>query len=154
MEKYHVTQLDKSFFKVTWNGFVSGRKVNILGRFTYEGISLKTLLSQARNRISAGVINEGKKSGFKATFSTRDLVWDEDLSDLQPIFAKQSDNKAEGVHMVASSLNELTHVMAQKKEAERLFEIKKVNNVWTVIKHDAPLLSWSEATEILKTKVC
>lgn len=155
MEKYHVSQLDDTFFKVAWEGRVNGRIMKIVGRFSYDGISLGSLLAQARTRISAGVHNMNKKLGLpKASFSCKDLKWDEDVTHLPDIYARQVKNKDIGYRMVAGSLNELTHVMAQKKETpERLFEIKKINDVWTVIKHETPLMTWDEATKELKSKV-
>lgn len=154
MEKYHISQLDDSFYKVSWEGRVHGRMMKIVGRFSYEGISLNSLLAAARGRVSAGVYGECKKLNLpKPMFSCKNLVWDENSEDIPAVFFKQAEGRKAGFKMVASSLNELTHVMAKKEEPERLFEIKKVNGVWTVVKHDTPLLTWEQAAKELKTKV-
>lgn len=152
MNKYHIVQLDESYYKVSWEGRVNGQKLTVVGRFTYEGMKLSVLLSQARNRIGAGVFAESKKKGFKPIFTSKNLEWDGDSSNLPNVFQRQAVGDV-APQMVAGSLNELTHVMAQKKDPERVFEIKKVNNVWTVVKHDTPLLTWEEAANLLKTKV-
>lgn len=153
MEKYHIAQLDDSFFKVLWKGRVNGREVEINGRFTYNGISLKALCGAARSRIFAGVCAEGRKRGFKPIFTSSGLVWDEDVSALAPIYTKQVRTDEGTVNLVANSLNELTAVMNKKEEPERLYEIQQVKGVWTVKKHETPLLSWDEATAELKKKV-
>lgn len=152
MEKYHITQLDDSFFKVLWNGRVNGREVEISGRFTYSGTSLKALCGTARSRIFAGVSAEGRKFGFKPVFTSSTLVWDEDTSGLASIFARQAQMGA-GVKLIAGSLSELTDVMNKKVQPERLYEIQQVKGVWTVKKHETPLLTWDEAVEELKKKV-
>lgn len=153
MEKYHIAQLDDSFFKVLWKGRVNGREIEVTGRFTYTGVGLKALLGTARSRIFAGVCAEGRKRGFKPIFTSSSLVWDEDVSALAPIYAKQLRTDDGTVSLVANSLNELTAVMNKQPQPERLYEIQQVKGVWTVKKHETPLLTWDEATAELKKKV-
>lgn len=75
-----------------------------------------------------------RKNGRDVPTKNR-YVWDGDSSDLRQETPQQAPTVPEA------------------QSAQRNLEIKKVNGVWTIVKHNEQLLTWAQACALLKEKV-
>lgn len=78
--------------------------------------------------------NLARKNGRDVPTKNR-YVWDGDSSDLRQEAPQQAPTVPEA------------------QSAQRNLEIKKVNGVWTIVKHNEQLLTWAQACALLKEKV-
>lgn len=96
--------------------------------------TLSQLHALCKNNISTILWKNGLGSGHY-------IEWDEDPTDIisMPIIGLNTYKKKIKVEPVDVT--------------DMVYEVIKVDETWTVIKHDSPLLTWSEAVEELKKRI-
>ena len=70
-----------------------------------------------------------------------DIWWDEDPTDIQDM------------NIVGLGTYKKRIVVNQTDTKDVVYEVVKIDNVWTVVKHDAPLMTWDEAVTELKKRI-
>lgn len=131
----------------------SGETLDIVSHFTYNGISLEECVNRAKKGAS-GRLNLLRNQGIAAVTSRHaQLVWDTDVSFLPSIMQKQKELGDATYVATKPSIVVEDEEPSKLAKAEALYEVVQVNRVWTLHKHEQPLLSWEAACELLKQKV-
>lgn len=127
---------------------VGGGSMDFVSNFTFSGFSLADCLSQARKGIQTRLYGLRQKGVPVPPAHNIEYEWDRDLEYLPNTMKRQQEFQA----TMYSAPAELRAVEATPKEPA-LYEVLKVHDVWTLQKHESPLLTWEQACELLKQKV-
>lgn len=127
--EYHLKHMYKNLFQVS----ASYGDFSFAANITEKTGSMYRVHVKARANCSTW-FSLARKNGRDVPTGNR-YVWDGDTSDLQ-----------QETHEPAPAVPDV-------QTAQRNLKIKKVNGVWTIVKHNAQLLTWEQACELLKEKV-
>jgi hypothetical protein len=96
--------------------------------------TLTELFKLAKNNIATVLWKNGLGTGHL-------IEWDEDPNEI-------SNRKIVGLGTYKKRV-----VVTPTEAADMVYEVLKVDGTWTVIKHDAPLMTWDEAVAELKKRI-
>lgn len=142
-------------FSVTYSvPTLGGKNLDMVSNFTFSGFALADLLKQAKSVIGCRLYNM-RKQGVPVPPANNILtVWDANLSDLPDSYKTQHKHMST-MFSAPSALRDASPVEEPEPEIveDALYEILQVKGVWTIFKHEFPLLTWNKACELLKQKV-
>lgn len=128
--KYHLEHLEDDSLMMTID--YDGRK--FVTRSRQKPNTLTQLFKLCKNNISTVLWKNGLGTGHY-------IEWDEDTTDIQ-------DMKIVGLSTYKKKV-----VAPVTDVHDMVYEVIKVEDNWTVIKHDCPLLTWDEAVAELKKRI-
>lgn len=131
---YHLKQLgDGSLgMSIVFNGR-DGDKT-FFTRSRQKPATLTELFKLCKGNISTVLWKNGLGTGHS-------IEWDEDPSEISKM------------PIIGLGTYKKRVVVNQTDTSDMVYEVVNVDNVWTVIKHDAPLLTWDEAVAELKKRI-
>lgn len=138
--QYHIKYLYGHLYAVSASFEVNGVRKEVLTRVTCNATTLPELVKRTRGAL-ANAFFVARKRDADLPQNNR-YEWDCDTSDLQPSLKKDS-------FCLTKSVPQQNDTGSKR----RVLEVKKVNGVWTIVKHDSELLTWSEACELLKQRI-
>lgn len=128
------------------------RLVNFSSNISVTSTALLKITRAATQAIYSAVFNAENNGCY--LIKDRKYVWDGDTSDLPAEVASQASRKRMELSIPTETTSQAaTPQKSTTVDSKAVLEVKKVGGVWTIIKHDAPLLTWEEACEVLKQKV-
>lgn len=137
--KYHIKYLYGELYAVSTKLELNGAHKEVVTRTQCKSTELPEIVKKARLSISNAFFYARRRD--ESFPNNNRYVWDCDISDLQPRFR-------------TGSTPSLKSTQTQKIDNQkRVLEVKKINGVWTIVKHDSELLTWSEACELLKQRI-
>lgn len=140
--EYHIEHLYAGKYCASTKVQTADGVKTIRTTFHTNDARIKNLMSRARVGLSGAFFIARKKDPTLPSQNRYD--WDGDVSNLP----KNASN-AEPVLKVTP----IAKISATPESRKRLLEVKKVNNVWTIIKHETELLTWEEACNLLKERI-
>lgn len=151
--KFSIKYMTGDLYLIQWEQSVAGRGVvSFASRMKYREFSLNKLLSEAKNRISGTYGNEARKANgnvFLGLYKNTSFEWDWDYSTFPEVYKKQAEAQLSKLQTVPLGFR-----APVKEEPVRLFYIDTSAGLPQLRKLSNPLLTWSEACELLKEKVC
>lgn len=127
---YHLAEIRKGFYAVTASTVCIGLKDNMYylacGTHCEKALRMEDVHKSAIKSMRARMYSDHNKNSLIPTSTGCLFVWDEDRSDLITFSYKKPEPAKDCV-----------------------YEVDKVNDVWTIIKHDSPLFTFEEATQKL-----
>lgn len=131
---YHLKKLDDGSLGMTIVFYGRDGNKTFFTRSRQKPATLTELFKLCKSNISTVLWKNGLGTGHS-------VEWDEDPSEI-------SDLKIIGLGTYKK------RVVVNKVDAtDMVYEVVKVDNVWTVIKHDSPLFTWDEAVAELKKRI-
>lgn len=138
--QYHIKYLYGHLYAVSTSFEVNGVRKEVLTRVTCKSETLPEIVKRTRGALGNAFFAARKRDADLP--QNNRYVWDCDISDLQPSLAKGN-----------IGLTKTVPQQTVPTDKKRVLEVKKVNGVWTIVKHDSELLTWSEACELLKQRI-
>ena len=138
--QYHIKYLYGHLYAVSTSFEVNGVRKEVLTRVTCKATTLPEIVKRTRGALGNAFFAARKRDADLP--QNNRYEWDCDTSDLQPSFKKDN-------FCLAKPVPQQNDTGSKK----RVLEVKKVNGVWTIVKHDSELLTWSEACELLKQRI-
>lgn len=132
---FHIKKLYGTSYCASASFVHNGVTKRIETKFKIESSDVKKIVSRARTNISGTLYLMRKEDQTLPKKNRYD--WDGDVRDLcfeQPVTTH-------------------TNIQKEAEQQKRLLEVKKVNNVWTIIKHESELLTWEDACALLKQRI-
>lgn len=143
---------DNKFMVVYSVPRVGGTYMDFVSNYTFKGFSLAECLSQARNVITSRLYALRQHGVPVPPAHNIEFVWDADTACLPCTMQKQSRFQS-SLYSAPSSLRAEEPAVVEVQADSALYEIIQVKGVWTLNKHEFPLMTWEQACELLKQKV-
>ena len=131
---YHLKELDDGSLGMDITLKTSGGDRKFFTRSRQNPATLTELFRLCKNNIGTVLWKNGLGTGHQ-------IDWDEDPTEI-------ADRKIIGLSTYKKRV-----VVNQTDTSDMVYEVLKVDNTWTVIKHDAPLMTWDEAVAELKKRI-
>lgn len=136
---FHIKNLYDARYRVSAEvKTLSGETISLEPTTRRLESSLKDFIRGCVQVLSSAKTNLAKTKSFPAV----KWVWDEDTSELPSFYQR-----------LAQMDKPMSSAPKEVKSEPQLFEIKKVNDVYTIVKHEKELKTWEEAVAELKEKV-
>lgn len=113
----------------------------------FSKFKLNSLIYQAKNAIRSRMYVLAKRGVAIPPLENTTMIWDANTENLPTVLQKQS---ISSWHVNDEDKEPVEPVVTDEVP---LLEIKKVSGVWTIVKHEEPLLTWEDACKVLKEKV-
>lgn len=147
--KYHLRLMYENRYKVEFEIQFGAKTLKFETTTRYDGFLLKDLLRQAQTT-AAGCVSQRKKWDNNIPAGTRLFYyWDGDASEMDERMQKQAEKTSQRLRVLPLEQIKLPEI----EQEPRLLEVVKVNDVWTIKKHESQLLTWEEACAELKKKL-
>lgn len=131
---YHLKQLDDGSLGMNVTFKDPAGDKTFFTRSRQKPESLTQLLKICKNNIGTVLWKNSLGTGHK-------IEWDEDPTEILDM------------HIIGVNTYKKRIVVNQTDVSDMVYEVIKVDGVWTVIKHDCPLLTWNEAVAELKKRI-
>lgn len=151
--EYTVKHIYGNKFTVLYSiPLVGGKNMEMAGNFTFTGFSLEKCLAQARAVISSRLYALRKAGMAIPPTANIQTVWNENASEMPEHMQKQQRYMA-SMFSAPAELRGVETPQEEQPTEPALYEIVQVKGVWTLNKHERPLMTWEQACELLKQKV-
>lgn len=145
--RYSISHQYDDKFAIKYIITVPGKgDLSFISTISYSDFRLTTLVSKAKNVIYSRIFSLRKRGYSLPPQTAIAIEWDGATADLPDSFKRQDFSRPYTPAAPA------TPAVATSQEPA-LMEVVKVGDVWTIMVHEQPLLSWDEACKVLKEKI-
>lgn len=124
---YHIREFTPTKYEVTTKIPFGSSGIDITTMVNGRFLTVENLLTKAKANIRSRMWLENAKNPSAPTAAGTLLVWDEDRSDMKTF----------------------NYNVKEVDTSDCVYEVDCVSGVWTIVKHDAPLMTYPEACAAL-----
>ena len=124
---YHMREFTPSKYEVTTTIPFGSEGITIVTMVTGRFLTIEKVLSKAKANIRSRLWLENSKNPAVPSATGMLIQWDEDRSELKTF----------------------NYNKAKTSGTDCVYEVDCVSGVWTIVKHDAPLMTYEEACNAL-----